>query len=44
VTVIGALGGSEVGAFALSLVLLAVNLVGAGVGLAVDLVGRDRSS
>jgi glycosyltransferase 2 family protein len=44
VTVIGALGGSEVGAFALSLVLLAVNLVGAGVGFAVDLVGRDRSS
>jgi len=42
VTVVGALGGSEVGAFAMSLVLLAVNLVGAGVGLALDLAGRDR--
>jgi len=41
---VGYLGGSEVGAFALSLVLLAVNLTGAIVGLAVDLAGRDRSN
>jgi uncharacterized membrane protein YbhN (UPF0104 family) len=46
-TIIGAvgfLGGSEIGAFAMSLVLLAVNLTGAAVGLAADLAGRDRSS
>jgi uncharacterized membrane protein YbhN (UPF0104 family) len=41
---IGTLGGSEVGAFAMSLVLLAVNLTGAMVGLVVDLAGRDRAS
>lgn len=41
---IGMFGGSEVGAFALSLVLLAVNLAGAAVGLAVDLAGRDRTN
>jgi uncharacterized membrane protein YbhN (UPF0104 family) len=40
---IGYLGGSEVGAFAMSLVLLAVNLTGAVVGLVVDLAGRDRA-
>jgi uncharacterized membrane protein YbhN (UPF0104 family) len=41
---IGYLGGSEVGAFAMSLVLLAVNITGAVVGLVVDLAGRDRAN
>lgn len=41
---VGYLGGSEAGAFALSLVLLAVNLSGAAVGLAVDLLGRDKAN
>jgi hypothetical protein len=40
---IGMFGGSEVGAFALSLVLLIVNLAGAAVGFAVDIAGRDRT-
>lgn len=40
---IGMFGGSEVGAFALSLVLLIVNLAGAAVGFAVDIAGRDRA-
>ena len=39
---IGYLGGSAVGAFALSLVLFVINLIGAVVGLAVDLAGRDK--
>jgi len=39
---VGYLGGNETGAFAMSLVLLAVNISGAAVGLAMDLVGRDR--
>lgn len=41
VGVIGYLGASEVGAFALSLVLFVLNLVGAAVGLIVDLADRD---
>lgn len=43
-TLVGAiayLGGSDVGAFALSLVIFIVTLIGAAVGLVFDLAGRD---
>jgi uncharacterized membrane protein YbhN (UPF0104 family) len=43
VSIIGYLGGREVGAFALSLVLFMVTVMGAVVGLLVDLAGRDRT-
>ncbi|MGE4063829.1 MAG: lysylphosphatidylglycerol synthase transmembrane domain-containing protein [Rhodospirillaceae bacterium] len=43
VAAIGYLGGSEVGAFALSLVLFSLTLLGAGVGLVFDLADRDRA-
>lgn len=46
-SIIGAvvfLGGSEVGAFAISLVLFVLTLIGAAVGLAVDLADRDRNA
>lgn len=43
VSVIGVLGGSEVAAFALSLVLFVLTLAGAAAGLAADLMGRDRA-
>jgi uncharacterized membrane protein YbhN (UPF0104 family) len=39
---IGYLGGNEAGAFALSLVLLGLTVIGAIAGLIVDLAGRDR--
>ncbi len=42
VAVLGVLGHSQSAALALSLTVLAVNLVGAGVGLIADLTGRDR--
>ena len=41
---IGYLGGSDVGAFALSLVLFVINLIGAVIGLIVDLAGRDKAT
>ncbi len=41
---IGYLGGSDVGAFALSLVLFVINLIGAVAGLVVDLAGRDKTT
>lgn len=46
-TIIGAVGyfgGSEVGAFAMSLVMLGINLAGAVLGLVLDLAGRDRAN
>ena len=43
VALIGLLGQSQGAALALSLSVLALNLGGAGVGLIVDLVGRDRA-
>ncbi|MCA0199321.1 MAG: flippase-like domain-containing protein [Proteobacteria bacterium] len=39
---IGYLGGPEAGAFALSLVLLGLTVIGAVAGLIIDLAGRDR--
>lgn len=46
-TLVGAisyLGGSDVGAFALSLVIFVVTLIGAAVGLVFDLADRDKVS
>lgn len=44
VGVIGYLGGQDAGAFALSLVLLALTVIGAVAGLIVDLAGRDGAN
>jgi uncharacterized membrane protein YbhN (UPF0104 family) len=41
---IGYLGGNEAGAFALSLTLLALTVIGAVAGLIVDLAGRDSAN